>query len=154
MRFIHSSIKLCKSIVNSKYTQDKGIKSFAERVLLHAGDVMKLRANEILNHSKLNSGGLLESVLLVLEECDLRTFFTSENETQYTGFLDTLRNIFDISKSPRVINSVVKLFSTYCRNPEVGEKMKRSVDDAAENCIGAFYTLYKRLEEGIVFVVS
>lgn len=127
LRFTHATVRLSKSFVTSNSNLEKGLKEFADRVLEHANESVKLRANDLLTSTKLNNQ-LLHATLGVFEVADMASFFTSDNQTKYKTFLAILRDIFEMNEDPNIESAIAKLYAAYCRNPEIGDAVKQTVD--------------------------
>ncbi len=115
LKFFLYSLKTCKFYVSSTAPHDKILKPFAEKALLHASDVLKYRAQQLITNLKLDEE-LLICLLPIFEETDMSGFFALENEDAYEAFLATLDGIFQISKHPKVIESIVKLLDNLVNN--------------------------------------
>lgn len=54
---------------------------------------------------------LLADLLPIFEETDLTLFFSDDNQENYEAFMTTLANVFEISQNPKVIESVVRVYT-------------------------------------------
>lgn len=147
IRFAEASLKLSKEYATSSSLFERQIKPFAARVVTHAKEVIRQRANELLTYSKLNNS-LLESLFNIFNESDLNEFFVSEHKAQYKAFLDTLRSAFEINSKSSVIGAIAKFIATYSKNAEIRSTLLAMVDDLSENNISLFLSFFKKYEEG------